>query len=128
MRKWGFLRGERTCSRMVSWRERSRTWILSLVCLPLTCNAAFHFWKVVVSWFKGFKSWSEEFSTENNAKKTSLCDFLCCVFMSSFGVNFVCRREERWLLFHGIKDYQLMLQLWTRHLNLHTYIAEFFSS
>lgn len=35
---------------------------------------------------------------------------------------YVYRGEEGWLLLHSIKDNQLVLQLWTRHLNLHTYM------
>lgn len=56
-------------------KEAELTSYLLVQCLPLPCNIAFHFWKIVVSRFMGFKSSWEEFSTENNANKFCLCNF-----------------------------------------------------
>lgn len=74
---------------------------------------------MVVSQCSGFKSLSEEFSTENNANKYFPCVFVVSGFLSIFFMHKVCLQRRGRILFYGVKGTKLVLQLLAQHLNLH---------
>lgn len=99
--KDGKLQREKQNQDFISWSNA----------FPLLCNAAFHFWKIVVSQFAGLKSSSEEFSIENNAKNFSLCHFMASVFLSSLCIKFAHSGEEGFL-FLALKVTNLCCSYW----------------